>query len=45
MEAAGSVQDLPREAQDYLQFVSDHLGVPITVIGTGPKREQTLVAA
>ncbi len=45
MEAAGSVEDLPREAQSYLQFVSDHLGVPITVIGTGPKREQTLVAA
>ena len=44
MEAAGSVEDLPREAQSYLQFVSDHLGVPITVIGTGPKREQTLVA-
>ena len=45
MEAAGSVGDLPREAQDYLQFVSSHLDVPITVIGTGPKREQTLVAA
>ena len=39
------VDGLPAEARDYLQFVSDHLGVPITVIGTGPKREQTLVAA
>ena len=39
------VNGLPDAARDYLQFVSDHLGVPITVIGTGPKREETLVAA
>ena len=39
------VEDLPGAARDYLQFVSDRLGVPITVIGTGPKREETLVAA
>ena len=42
-DAAG-LDDLPAAARDYLQFVSDHLGVPITVIGTGPKREETLVA-
>ena len=45
MRAADGVGDLPLAAQDYLQFVSDRLDVPITVIGTGPKREQTLVAA
>ena len=45
LKDAGAVGDLPRPAQDYLQFVSDRLGVPITTIGTGPKREQTLVAA
>ncbi len=39
------VDALPDAARDYLQFVSDHLGVRITVIGTGPKREETLVAA
>ena len=44
LEDANSVDDLPEAAKIYLQFVSDHLGVPITVIGTGPKREQTLVA-
>ncbi len=38
------MDDLPPAARDYLQFVSDHLRVPITVIGTGPKREETLVA-
>ena len=42
---ARAMDDLPGAARDYLQFVSDHLGVPITVIGTGPKREETLVAA
>ncbi len=36
---------LPAAARDYLQFVTDRLGVRITVIGTGPKREETLVAA
>ena len=39
------VEDLPAAARDYLQFVTDRLGVRITVIGTGPKREETLVAA
>ena len=41
---AEALSDLPSAARDYLQFVSDHLGVPITVVGTGPKREETLVA-
>lgn len=45
LSGARSMDDLPGAARDYLQFVSDHLGVPITVIGTGPKREETLVAA
>ena len=39
------IADLPDAARDYLQFVSDRLKVPITVIGTGPKREETLVAS
>lgn len=39
------VEDLPDAARYYLQFVTDRLGVRISVIGTGPKREETLVAA
>ncbi|MEL6443846.1 MAG: adenylosuccinate synthase [Bacteroidota bacterium] len=35
--------DLPLEARDYLTFVEDFLGVKVTVIGTGPKREETLL--
>ena len=41
---ARALDDLPAAARDYLQFVSDQIGVRITVIGTGPKREETLVA-
>ena len=44
LSEARDIADLPDAARDYLQFVSDRLKVPITVIGTGPKREETLVA-
>ena len=44
LSEASAVGDLPAAARDYLGFVADHLDVPITVIGTGPKREETLVA-
>ena len=45
LSEARDIADLPDAARDYLQFVSDRLKVPITVIGTGPKREETLVAS
>jgi len=35
-------QDLPREARDYLAFISDHLRVPIKLIGVGPGRDQVI---
>jgi adenylosuccinate synthase len=34
--------DLPAAARDYLQFVSDFVGVPIALIGVGPGREQVI---
>ena len=40
---ANSMDDLPPQARDYLQFVSDRLGVPVSTVGTGPKREETIV--
>jgi adenylosuccinate synthase len=33
---------LPTAAQDYLKFLSDHLGVPISMVSTGPDREHTI---
>jgi len=37
--------DLPEAARNYLQFISRYTGVEISMISTGPKREQTLSGA
>jgi adenylosuccinate synthase len=34
--------DLPSIAQDYVKFLSDYLEVPISIISTGPAREETI---
>jgi adenylosuccinate synthase len=34
--------DLPTAAREYLQFVSEYVGVPITLISVGPGREQVV---
>jgi adenylosuccinate synthase len=39
---ARGLKDLPRPAQDYIQFISQHVAVPIDVVSIGPGREQTL---
>lgn len=43
-DASKSVDDLPANARAYLDKLSEALGVPITLIGVGPARDQTLVA-
>src|SRR4051794_35291548 len=35
-------QDLPAEARDYLAAVSDHLGIPVRLVGVGPGRDQVI---
>jgi len=40
--SAQSEADLPKTAREYLQFVSDFVGVPIGMIGVGPARHQTI---
>lgn len=44
-ELAGieAVEDLPTNARDYLDFVSDIIDVRVSMISTGPRREETLV--
>jgi adenylosuccinate synthase len=37
--------DLPQAARDYLAYVSDFVGVPIGLVGTGPGREQVIWTA
>jgi adenylosuccinate synthase len=35
-------ENLPNELLDYIAFLEKHLGVPITIISTGPDRTQTI---
>ena len=34
--------DLPSRAQDYLKFLSDYLEIPVSMISTGPGRDETI---
>ncbi len=31
---------LPREARNYVEFLESHIGAPITIVSTGPKRHE-----
>jgi adenylosuccinate synthase len=33
---------LPATAQDYIKFVADYLGVPVSMVSTGPARDETI---
>ena len=37
-----SIDELPANAQAYLDFISESLGVPIVMVGVGPGREQMI---
>lgn len=37
---ATKFSDLPTAAQDYLRFIESEIKVPISWVGTGPKREE-----
>jgi adenylosuccinate synthase len=42
LDEASSLDELPRAARDYVQFVSRELGVPIELVGVGAARERVL---
>jgi adenylosuccinate synthase len=42
LTACRDTADLPREARDYLGFISDFVGVPVRLVGVGPDREQSI---
>ncbi len=42
LTSARSMKDLPRHAQEYVQYVGKQLAIPIDVVSVGPGREQTL---
>src|SRR5919198_6481679 len=40
--ACRSEAELPRAARDYLDFISESIGVPIRLVGVGPGRDQVI---
>ena len=42
LDEVRSFDDLPKEAQQYVRFLEDLGGVPISIVGVGPAREQSL---
>ena len=38
-----SFEDLPANAQQYIECLEDHIAAPITLIGVGPKRAQIII--
>ena len=43
IDKCAQVEDFPPEARDYLEFVEKAVGVPISFVGVGPDRAQTVV--
>jgi adenylosuccinate synthase len=37
-----SIDELPRNAQAYLDFVSEFLGIPVVMVGVGPGRQEVI---
>src|SRR3954469_20195558 len=42
IERAGRLEELPAAARDYVRFVEEFAGVPVSILGVGPARDQTI---
>jgi adenylosuccinate synthase len=40
--SARTIEELPRNARAYLDYISDFIGVPIVLVGVGPARDQVI---
>ena len=40
LSATTEAHDLPQAAADYVAFLEDQMGVPVSIVGTGPGRDQ-----
>ncbi len=38
-----SFDELPQEAKDYIRFIEDEIEVRVTIVSTGPRREETII--
>lgn len=36
-------ENLPREAQNYVEFIEQTTNLPVTMIGVGPRRDQVII--
>ncbi|MCR5677864.1 MAG: adenylosuccinate synthase [Agathobacter sp.] len=43
IEGITKFEDLPKNAQDYIRFIEDYIGIPVKFIGTGADREAMIV--
>lgn len=43
ISGARSFDELPKEAKEYIGFIEDSVGVPVSIISVGPERHQTIV--
>lgn len=43
IRGARSFSDLPTEARDYVRYIEESCSVPVTLISTGPKRDEVIV--
>jgi adenylosuccinate synthase len=43
LENWDTVEEFPKAAKEYLQFIEDYLGVELTILSKGPKRSETIV--
>ena len=42
-EGVTEMDKLPSAARDYVEFISERIGVPVGLVSTGPERNQTIV--
>ena len=38
-----SINEVPKELNDYVEYLEQELNVPITIVSVGPDRKQTLI--
>jgi adenylosuccinate synthase len=43
LESCDTVEEFPKTAKDYLQFIEDYLEVELTILSKGPKRSETII--
>lgn len=43
IEAARSLAELPAAARKYVDFLEEHIGVPLSLVSVGPRRNETIV--